>query len=102
MSTCPHGKPIGAKCLVCLAEAVQAGVKALRAPLDYNTGPEVWTDAQAYVGFVDNVIRRGGARALAIVALRRIVDRAVSDEVSSLATTDILRIALKALSQLED
>jgi len=41
-------------------------------------------------------------RAVAVVALRRIVDRAVSDELSSPATTDILRIALKALNQLED
>lgn len=41
-------------------------------------------------------------RAVAIVALRRIVDRAVSDELDSPATTDILRIALKALNTLEE
>lgn len=93
---CPHNyDPRG--CYVCKAERVLAGLAA-----KYSTGPTLWiTPAEAkHLGIIPH--KRGGARAVAIVALRRIVDRAVSDEVNSLATADILRIALKTLNQLED
>lgn len=97
-------------CLVCKAEAVAAHFNiqtATGARLDelmkVPLRPYGMTDEQVrekYYGIHGH--KPPNPRALAIVALRRIVDRAVSDEVSSLATTDILRIALKALNQLED
>jgi hypothetical protein len=92
MTTCPHGKQVGVGCYVCKAERVQAAIQGVM-PLAFRQALErVTPDADCVPD----------ARAVAIVALRRIVDRAVSDEVSSLATADILRIALRALNQLED
>jgi hypothetical protein len=73
-------------CNVCKAEAVRAAIDdsilrtiTFTVPLGYDP------------------------RAVAIVALRRIVDRAVRVEISSVAQVDeILRIALRALNQLEE
>ncbi len=100
MTTCPHGKPLHVPCYVCKAEAVH----------NWARNAVIRSDAidEELQADVDRLARpriphkRGGARAVAIVALRRIVDRAVRDELSSPATADILRIALKALNQLED
>jgi hypothetical protein len=112
VSTCPHGKPIGATCYVCAAEAVAAHFDIqtatgyrLDALMKIPVRPYGMTDEEARaLHNIGEIIEPGSAlRAIAIVALRRIVDRAVSVEIDSTAQVDeILRIALKALNQLEE
>lgn len=88
---CPHNyNP--ATCYVCKAERVRLAITAKYAAMQKaRTAP-----------FTPPDLTTTWPRAIATVALRRIVDRAVSDELHSPATADILRIALLALNQLED
>jgi hypothetical protein len=84
-------------CNICKVEAVRAGIAVLlNSPHPYAAGE--WPPET-----VRRSRRRYDPRAVAIVALGRIVDRAVSVELDSTAQVDeILRIALRALNQLED
>jgi hypothetical protein len=106
---CPHGyNP--RTCYVCKAEAVRDWARATMVkPVVSKFGPAhssparpIMTEAERRAHIAEIIAPGSTDRALAIVALRRIVDRAVSDELCSHATADILRIALKALNQLEE
>ena len=91
---CPHNYDLRT-CNVCKAEAVRDAIRPGN-PLTRAV------DRAIHEAIDRGVVTARGARAVAIVALRRIVDRSVRDELHSPATADILRIALKALNQLED
>ena len=94
---CTHGYD-PATCNVCKVERVQKGVTAGR----FNCAGDKYVLAESPAPISAYYTQADLRRGIAIVALRRIVDRAVSDELYSPATADILRIALKALNELED